>query len=123
MLPADHPVLQVNGLSVSFRVEDRWLRAVDDVSFGLYRGRTLALVGESGSGKSVTSMAVMGLLPGVKHCRVEGKALLAGPAARDGLRSALPHGRGSHIPWHRFQIQIHLTENLRGESDHFPLVG
>ena len=92
------PVLEVCGLRVSFRVEDRWLRAVDDVAFNLIPGRTIALVGESGSGKSVTSMAVMGLLPGVKHCRVSGKALLAGAVARDSSQTPLPHGRGSDNP-------------------------
>ncbi len=75
--PKGQAILQVKGLTVSFRAEDRWLRAVDDVSFSLYSGRTLALVGESGSGKSVTSMAVMGLLPGAKQCRVKGTAFLA----------------------------------------------
>ncbi len=55
------PFLTVNGLGVTFPTEDGPLQAVDDVSFTLTKGRTLAIVGESGSGKSVTSQALMGL--------------------------------------------------------------
>ncbi|TCT44459.1 ABC transporter ATP-binding protein [Martelella mediterranea] len=56
-------ILDVRGLSVRFRGQGREVAALRDVSFSIGRGRTLALVGESGSGKSVTSLALMGLLP------------------------------------------------------------
>ena len=52
------PVLKVTNLSVAFEK-----RVVNDLSFSIYPGKTTAIVGESGSGKTVSSMAVMGLLP------------------------------------------------------------
>jgi oligopeptide/dipeptide ABC transporter ATP-binding protein len=55
------PVLEVANLSIRFRGQQ--LDLIDDVSFAIQRGKTLCLVGESGCGKSVTSLAIMGLLP------------------------------------------------------------
>jgi peptide/nickel transport system ATP-binding protein len=56
-------ILDVRNLQVQFRAEDRLVKAVDGISFTVQRGQTLGIVGESGSGKSVTSLAVMGLIP------------------------------------------------------------
>jgi peptide/nickel transport system ATP-binding protein len=61
-LGADH-ILQVKGLKISFKTDDGLIRAVDGVDFSVGRGRTLGLVGESGSGKSVSTWAIMKLLP------------------------------------------------------------
>ncbi|KVD78320.1 glutathione ABC transporter ATP-binding protein [Burkholderia sp. ABCPW 14] len=55
-------VLEVDGLSVTFRREGAAFDAVRGLSFHVDRGETLAIVGESGSGKSVTSLALMRLV-------------------------------------------------------------
>ncbi|ATE52513.1 ABC transporter ATP-binding protein [Actinosynnema pretiosum] len=60
---AGEKLLRVENLSVDFPTEDGTVHAVRDVSFTLGAGEVLGIVGESGSGKSVSSMAIMGLLP------------------------------------------------------------
>ena len=59
---SDAPILSVEHLNVAFRTRRGSIRAVNDVSFRLYQGKTLGLVGESGSGKSVSSMSILRLL-------------------------------------------------------------
>ncbi len=63
-------ILEVRDLTVAF--DERTV--VEGVNYSLRRGETLGIVGESGSGKSVSSLALMGLLP--RHASVKGEALL-----------------------------------------------
>jgi len=68
-------LLEVEELSVTFRQRGRrTVRAVDGVSFSVDAGEVVGLVGESGCGKSVTSLAIMGLLPRQAGVTVEGRA-------------------------------------------------
>lgn len=60
---SQHTILNVRNLSVSFTTNDGIVDAVKDISFDLFTGETLAIVGESGSGKSVSTNALMRLLP------------------------------------------------------------
>jgi oligopeptide transport system ATP-binding protein len=57
------PVLQVRNLTTRFKTERGVVTAVDNISFEVAAGETLAIVGESGSGKSVTSMSILRLIP------------------------------------------------------------
>ncbi|BEK84158.1 ABC transporter ATP-binding protein [Nocardia seriolae] len=70
------PLLEVSDLRVSFPGEEGRVDAVRGVNFTVNDGEVLAIVGESGSGKSVSSMAVIGLLP--EQARVQGSIRLRG---------------------------------------------
>ncbi|KQZ89150.1 dipeptide/oligopeptide/nickel ABC transporter ATP-binding protein [Phycicoccus sp. Root563] len=75
---SEEPLLSVRDLTVTFtRQGEKPFVAVDGVSFDVRPGQTVGLVGESGCGKSVTSLAIMGLLP-QRGVRVEGEVLYGG---------------------------------------------
>ncbi|MCP2164293.1 ABC transporter ATP-binding protein [Goodfellowiella coeruleoviolacea] len=74
--PDADPVLRVDDLQVSFPSEAGRVHAVRGLSYHVDRGEVLGIVGESGSGKSVSSLAVMGLLPA--QARVSGSIRFAG---------------------------------------------
>ncbi len=91
-------VLDVAELSVRFRTDAGVVPAVNEVSFTLARGETLALVGESGSGKSVTSLAIMRLTPPPPGCEVRGRVALSGSGELLSLpEPAMRRVRGSRI--------------------------
>lgn len=74
----ENALLYVNGLTTHLQSEDQLYRVVDDVSFTLHRGRTLALLGESGCGKSMTALSIMGLLPKPVGQVIDGEVKLDG---------------------------------------------
>jgi peptide/nickel transport system ATP-binding protein len=93
-------VLDVQGLSVDIATPRGALHAVRDVSFQVRRGETLCLVGESGCGKSMTSLAIMGLLPkaarrSARQLRFMGEDLAQ---AKPGRVNALRGDRMAMIP-------------------------
>jgi peptide/nickel transport system ATP-binding protein len=89
------PVLDVVDLQVEFRTDEGRVQAVRGVSYQLRRGEVLGIVGESGSGKSVSSLAVMGLLPG--SARVAGSVRFTGTELLGARDSRLRQVRGQGI--------------------------
>ena len=75
---ADDMVLDVKNLQTVFFTNSGLFRAVDDVSFSVRRGETLAIVGESGCGKSVTALSIMRLVPDPPGRIVGGSVTLEG---------------------------------------------
>jgi peptide/nickel transport system ATP-binding protein len=75
---AEATVLDVKGLQTVFFTNSGLFKAVDDVSFSVRRGETLAIVGESGCGKSVTALSVMRLVPNPPGRIVGGSIALEG---------------------------------------------
>jgi oligopeptide/dipeptide ABC transporter ATP-binding protein len=88
-------VLAVDNLTVGFPTDDGLVQAVRGVSYELRRGEALGIVGESGSGKSVTSLAVMGLLP--KTAKITGSAKVLGKEVLRLNDEQLSKIRGNHI--------------------------
>lgn len=87
-------LLHVQGLTVTFG-QDPPVNVVQDVSFTIDTGRTLGLVGESGSGKSMSSLAIMGLLP--PEARVSGSIRFDGEELIGRSDWSLRHLRGNRI--------------------------
>jgi peptide/nickel transport system ATP-binding protein len=90
------PALLVENLSVAFRTRSGVVRALENVSFHVGRGETVAVVGESGSGKSVTAYAVMGILDAAGEV-TSGRAELGGLDLLGASREAVAAVRGREI--------------------------
>lgn len=74
----DKLLLSVQNLSTHFSSEDGVVKAVQDVSFDVMHGKTIALVGESGCGKSVTALSILQLLPDPPGKIVHGEIIFEG---------------------------------------------
>src|SRR3981189_3436574 len=76
--PAEDLVLDVKNCKTVFFTNSGLFKAVDDVSFNVRRGETLAIVGESGCGKSVSALSIMRLVPDPPGRIVGGSVALEG---------------------------------------------
>jgi peptide/nickel transport system ATP-binding protein len=94
-MPTEPPVLEVRGLRTWFPVGRMTIKAVDDVSFSLYAGRTLCIVGESGSGKSITARSILQIVgrPG----RIMGGQILYQPHGETQVDIATLPARGQQM--------------------------
>lgn len=91
------PVLKIEGLSVEFGRPDAAVRVINDVSFSINAGEAVGVVGESGSGKSITSLAVMRLIPEPPGRIISGKIEFEGTDILKLPRSAMPEIRGRDV--------------------------
>jgi ABC-type microcin C transport system duplicated ATPase subunit YejF len=90
-------LLEVNNLAVHFHTRNGVVKAVDDVTFSLDIGETLAIVGESGSGKSVTCYSLLDLLPKPPAVIENGTALFDGDDLLTCSGDRMRHYRGNDI--------------------------
>ena len=88
--------LEVKNLCINFPTDDGLVKAVDNLSFSVEKGKTLGLVGESGSGKSVTSLAILGLHKG-SRAQVSGQIFVGGVDINAGSESDIRKLRGKQM--------------------------
>ena len=88
--------LEVKNLSVNFPTDDGLVKAVDNLSFSVEKGKTLGIVGESGSGKSVTSLAILGLHKG-SRAQVSGQIFVGGVEVNSSSESEVRKLRGNQM--------------------------
>jgi peptide/nickel transport system ATP-binding protein len=88
--------LEVKNLCVNFPTDDGLVKAVDNLSFSVEKGKTLGIVGESGSGKSVTSLAILGLHKGSK-AQVSGQIFVGGVEVNSSSESDVRKLRGNQM--------------------------
>jgi oligopeptide/dipeptide ABC transporter ATP-binding protein len=91
------PVLSIRDLVVEFKTEDGVVHAVDGVSYDLFPGETLGIVGESGSGKSVSTLALLGLIPQPPGRIVRGTAEFKGRDLLKLRKKELRRVRGNEV--------------------------
>jgi oligopeptide/dipeptide ABC transporter ATP-binding protein len=95
-LTAAQSLLSVEDLRVRFHTDDGVVRAVDGVSFGVEKGRTLGIVGESGCGKSVANLSILGLTR-ASNTEISGRIVFDGIDLNELEAEDLRHIRGNRI--------------------------
>ena len=91
------PVLSITDLVVEFNTDDGIVHAVDGISYDVLSGETLGIVGESGSGKSVSTLALLGLIPQPPGRIVSGTAMFKGVDLLKMKKRELRRFRGDEV--------------------------
>ena len=94
---SEHKLFEIKDLKTFFHTEAGTVKAVNNVSFDIYKGEVLGIVGESGSGKSVTSLSINRLIPNPPGEIVAGKILYNGVNLLDLSYEEMRKYRGRHI--------------------------
>jgi len=94
-------LVEVKGLKTRFKVGDQWAKAVDGVSFDIYKGETLGIVGESGSGKSVSVLSLIQLIPNPPGEVFDGEIIFKGERIfnSDDLANVRKVPQFKYFPW------------------------
>ena len=90
-------LFEIKNLKTFFHTEAGTVKAVNDVSFDIYKGEVLGIVGESGSGKSVTSLSINRLIPNPPGEIVSGEIIYDGKNLLDLSYEEMRKYRGRHI--------------------------
>lgn len=93
----DAPILQIKDFKAHFHTRRGIVKAVNGISYDLYKGQTLGVVGESGSGKSVSQLSYLGLLPSPPLKIVGGDVLYKGESLISMQGEKLRNIRGNEI--------------------------
>ncbi len=109
--PPAAPILDINGLTVSFDTNDGVVEAVKGINLSIAPGECLGVVGESGSGKSQTFLAAFGLLP--ENGRVSGSVKFGGLEILGAPRRELNHLRGRRVSMVFQDPLTSLTPHMR----------
>src|SRR5438132_10297190 len=94
---AAEALLSIRDLAVEFRTDDGIVHAVDGISYDVFPGEILGIVGESGSGKSVSTMALLGLIPTPPGRIASGTATFKGKDLLKMKREEIQHFRGDEV--------------------------
>tara|TARA_B100000029_G_scaffold490247_1_gene549056 strand:- start:2215 stop:3204 length:990 start_codon:yes stop_codon:yes gene_type:complete len=94
---SNNKLIEVKNLKTFFHTEAGVAKAVNDVSFDIYKGEVLGIVGESGSGKSVTSLSINRLIPNPPGEIVSGEVIYNGVNLLDLSYEEMSQYRGKHI--------------------------
>ncbi len=114
------PLLSVRGLRTHFETPEGTIRAVDDLDFDVFEGRTLGVVGESGCGKSVAARSVLGIVE--KPGRVVGGRILLRTHAGDTLDlAALPQDSAAYRAIRGPEIALVFQEPMASFSQYYTI--